>query len=501
MDSLQSVLGSSYIVSEDKPTEIMKRIIHDKSREDASFYVLNLEEVIRRFKVWKVKLPRVKPHYAVKCNDHPAVVKTLALLGAGFDCASRPEIKAVLSCGVKPSRIIYAHPCKVKSHLSFARSKGVKKMTFDSEQELYKIAELYPDAEILIRIRCDAAEVQCNLGIKFGVMPDEARPLLTLAGRLNLNVVGVAFHVGSGCSEPSVFERAIYETRRVFDEAIDEGHSPRIVDIGGGFLSGSLIHLEEASQYINSALSQYFPEEGNVEIIAEPGRYMVASAFTLCTPIINFKANVTPTSELPHEFVAENCPYKDEVKTKMYYIDDGVYGSFNCILYDHQVVKPVPIIKKGSKKGGRSKSVSSIWGPTCDGFDQVMKAVILPDLSVGDYLMWENMGAYTLSAAGQFNGFSVPKVKVCINSATKNMLETKLLSYALNNKTEDGSMVRKKKRSSAKPDLNPINGIPYTEYITAAMGNLSCGPHHQGTSSHSSSGRSSLYSSDENVEN
>jgi hypothetical protein len=55
---------------------------------------------------------------------------------------------------------------------------------------------------------------------------------------------------------------------------------------------------------------------------------------------------------------------------------------------------------------------SSLWGPTCDGLDQVVEKALLPVMSVGDWIIFEDMGAYTLPVASPFNGFPVPEVHV-----------------------------------------------------------------------------------------
>jgi ornithine decarboxylase len=95
------------------------------------------------------------------------------------------------------------------------------------------------------------------------------------------------------------------------------------------------------------------------------------------------------------------------------YISDGVYGAFNCTLFDHQTVQPYVLSLNGSFHVPASEPLesSSIWGPTCDSMDLVCQAVDLPSaLQVGDWLGFHNMGAYTICAASQFNGFEVSKV-------------------------------------------------------------------------------------------
>lgn len=93
-------------------------------------------------------------------------------------------------------------------------------------------------------------------------------------------------------------------------------------------------------------------------------------------------------------------------RDQMYYINDGVYGSFNCLLYDHA---EVDIFALGPKDMEPSLS-SSVWGPTCDGLDCVLSSTLLPCLDIGDWLYFPNMGAYTLAAGSTFNGMPRPNV-------------------------------------------------------------------------------------------
>ena len=113
---------------------------------------LRLLKVVAQHVQWQRLCPSVEPFYAVKCNNDPAILQTLALLGTGFDCASRAEIDQVLQMGVSPERIIFANPCKIKSHVEFAKQKEVAMMTFDDEHELEKIKKIYPDAKLVLRI-------------------------------------------------------------------------------------------------------------------------------------------------------------------------------------------------------------------------------------------------------------------------------------------------------------------------------------------------------------
>jgi ornithine decarboxylase len=151
-------------------------------------------------------------------------------------------------------------------------------------------------------------------------------------------------------------------------------------------------------------LDLYLPESMDVRIIAEPGRYYVASAFSLAVSVIArrqiSKADTNPDAD-------ENEPCGDDEPMFMYYVNDGVYGSFNCILFDHAIVEPtLPVPERYVDE---PQFTCSLWGPTCDGLDCIIKECQLPKLDTGDWLVFKDMGAYTMSAASCFNG--MPKSK------------------------------------------------------------------------------------------
>lgn len=297
-----------------------------------------------------------------------------------------------MDLGVETDRIIFANPAKQVSHIRYAASVNVRAMTFDNESELYKVKEHHPTAKMVLRIRCDAKKVQCPLGIKFGAFPKDAPRLMALARQLGIDLVGISFHVGSGCDEPEVFERCIVIGRQLFDLAArDYGFNMTVLDLGGGYPGNRGSSINKIATIVNTSLDRYFPDGCGVDIIAEPGRYYVASAFTLATRIHGRRELTSDDDE--------------SVTSYFYYINDGVYGSFNCMLYDHAEVTPLLL----DPRPGPDHSCS-IWGPTCDGLDRIAANAALPLLDVGDWLIFEDMGAYTLAAAGCFNGFPVPKV-------------------------------------------------------------------------------------------
>ncbi|XWX00341.1 hypothetical protein V2A60_008361 [Cordyceps javanica] len=368
----------------------------DPGDED-TFFVADLGHVYRQHLRWKKNLPRVCPFYAVKCNPDPMVLRLLAALGTGFDCASKTEIDQVLAMGCSPDRIIYAQPCKTNSYVRYVKAAGVRQMTFDNTDELYKIAKHFPDAELYLRIITDDTSSACRLSMKFGAPMDTTDTLLALAKELRLNVVGVSFHVGSGSSDPMAYYHAVKDAHVVFQQAANHGFHLRTLDVGGGF-SGATFEVNAA--VLSAALDELFPASSNVEIIAEPGRYYVASAFTIACNVIARRTVEDPAAAAATSY--------------MIYINDGVYGNFSNIMFDHQH----PIAKVLRRNGETVYDTAlagpavdgieySVWGPTCDGIDRITESTHFSHLvDVGDWLYFEEMGAYTKCSATQFNGFS-----------------------------------------------------------------------------------------------
>lgn len=405
------------------PIDLIKNITENPNIEDDPFYIVDLEDICNKHINWITKLPRVEPHYAVKCNTDHMMLKLLAFLGTGFDCASKNEIQKMLDLGVSPHRIIFANPCKQASNIKYAYKMGVDYMTFDNELELYKIKENHPNAKCVLRIITNDADAICRFSMKFGADMETSYKLIETAMNLNLELVGVSFHVGSGQMSPKAFSESIQNARILFDYAREKfGCKMHLLDLGGGYPgssdSQSIDLFDQISKEINAALEQYFPidlfeqindsDENKLRVIAEPGRYYACSAFTLCVNVIAKRVMNQQQNGAEQKTQANQVETNvDPSKTIMYYINDGVYASFNCLFYDHAEVFPIIIKENGSTENKLYKS--SIWGPTCDGLDVVVKECHLPEINQGEFLVFKDMGAYTLSGAVAFNGIPLAR--------------------------------------------------------------------------------------------
>lgn len=342
-----------------------------------------LEKQYRRFRKY---LPEVTPYYAIKANPHPGIIKSFIKLGASFDVASANEMKAVLSLGASPSKIIFANTIKSTEDIEIARRRRVRLMTFDSEPELYKLAKCCPRARVLVRIKVANEGSQVELSLKFGADPEQAFFLLRKAKALGLIPVGVSFHVGSQSRNVENYMQALEISANIFKEAKENGLRLKIMDIGGGFPIQHFdneigINFERMACQIRKQMKTLFDK--NVKFIAEPGRFLVGPAGILVTQVIgrSFRNN-----------------------KNYYYLNDGIYGDFSGMVFDHCKYE-FKTLRRGPKY------LSAIAGPTCDSFDTLSTNEEIAELYVGDIVYVKNIGAYSCaSAVPNFNGFPPAKI-------------------------------------------------------------------------------------------
>lgn len=386
----------------------------DHGYQTGSFYVTNLSKVMAQMVLWKSELPMVEPFYAVKCFPDPVVLKTLAKMGCNFDCATMGEMDLILNglgahnfgpLGKASTCMVYANPAKMHSHLEFAIANDVTMTVFDSEDELIKLASMkgHERLQLLMRIATDDSASMCAFSVKYGARRHEVNTLLATAKELGLTVAGVSFHVGSGCGDPAAYTTALKDTRAVFDEAERLGMSPMtIVDVGGGFPGDNggyggpgMPTFKQLAAAIREGIATFLehPSQTPIRFIAEPGRYFVSECTHIVTKVFSRKGGRNNYQAL--------------------YVDDGVYGSFNNVVYDHAHPIPSKLMSCKSEdfvidSDTTTHMPSAVFGPTCDGLDQLCKmdATQLPRCEIGDWLIWPNCGAYTHTASYVFNGFT-----------------------------------------------------------------------------------------------
>ena len=337
-------------------------------------------------------LPRVQVYYAVKANSDPAIVQTFYDAGASFDVASMAEFLNVhekiehLPPDQRQNfiwdRIIYANP--IKANETLEQLDPYKPLvTYDNHDEVIKVARYAPHSGLVLRLRVPNTGSMVELSSKFGALPGEAVDLISFAHNNKLEVEGLSFHVGSQCTNVQNYIQALHLAAGIFSEAKTRGFDLKLLDIGGGFpahYDDTVPRFKSMAKTINTELDRLFPR--TVEILAEPGRFLVASAATAVAQIIGKAIRG-----------GKLC----------YYLNDGVYHTYSGVIFDH-----CEYHLKSFKKG--PTQVCSVFGPTCDALDTISLAEQLPDMELGELVYSENMGAYAGASSTFFNGFPPAKV-------------------------------------------------------------------------------------------
>ena len=352
----------------------------------APLMVLDCDAIRRQYRALKHALPGVVLHFALKPLPHAAVVRTLLDEGASFDLATSGEVDLVASQGVPSERTIHTHPIKRDSDIRDALAYGCTVFVVDNINELEKFIAYKDQAEILVRLSFRNKDAFADLSKKFGCSPEAAIDIISLAQQLGIRIKGLSFHVGSQSPNPTKYVEAINASAKVVKQVAELGlPALSTLDIGGGFpvpYSADVLPIDVFCAPINIALAQ-LPE--TMQIIAEPGRFIVASSVTSVASVMGQATR--------------------EGKT-WYYLDDGVYGSFSGLMFD-EAAYPIDSAKQD---GERFESV--LAGPTCDSIDVISDSIMLPKLNNGDLIISRMMGAYTLATATDFNFFKRAEVVV-----------------------------------------------------------------------------------------
>lgn len=385
------------------PDIVKAKIQSSTSREnlDDSLFLCDLGDVMLKHKTWMDTFPRIAAHYAVRCNPDKMLLKWLIAMGVGFNCANKSELKLVLDLGAATDKIIFGNPCKQASHIRFAAQNNIKQISFDSMTELKKIKKNYPEAELLLCIAVDDSEASDDMNMKFGASMKDAEGLISSAVELGLNVVGISFNVENDEME---YMQAFKRARLLFNYAKSIGVNLSVLDVGGDFPATDKKErsFKQIAKIINEEIEKHFAsnEFSELRIIGEPGSFYVETAFTVCTSIIAKKEVGSMKDDHLKKAEADN----DGVGF-MYYINDGVYGCFNILFGDQNEFTPTPLKKFGVSSQQQQQYPSNIWGPTCDGLDKVCELAYLPEMEIGDWIMWNDIGAYSMACGSKFNGF------------------------------------------------------------------------------------------------
>jgi len=356
-------------------------------------FIVDHDKIRANYREFKECLPGVQAYYAVKANSCPQIVKTLYDAGASFDVASMPEFMIVYQyIQDMPDKerqdwiwdkIIYANTIKPAQTLQ-ALNQYKPLVTFDNIAELRKIREHAPSAGLCLRIRVPNTGSMVELSSKFGAEPSEAVDLIDEAFKSGVVVEGLSFHVGSQCANFENYIQALSLCANIIKETESRcGRRIKIVDIGGGFpvqYNPQVKSFKTLARQLTVEFKRLFPPD--MQILAEPGRFMVANACTLVAKVVGKSVRN-----------GKNC----------YYINDGVYHTYSGKIFDHCEYE-IKALKEGKEQ------IAAVFGPTCDALDTITLSAQLPQLEIDDLVYTENIGAYSIASSTWFNGFPPAKI-------------------------------------------------------------------------------------------
>jgi ornithine decarboxylase len=361
---------------------------------ETPFFFTSRDVLRHNYESFKTLFKNADVFYALKANSEPSVLTYLNELGCGFEAASAFEIKHLLDLGVHPNRIIYGTSIKPSDHIARSFAWGVGRFAADSKEELDKIAQYAPGSKIFVRTIVDDKDSVFMMSTRFGAPASSVKDLLSYARTLGLKAYGISFYVGSQAAHADMWAKGIETVRPIIEELYNEGIELEILDIGGGFPAHYDNHrdapmLHEIVEKTHAALDTlpYIPR-----IILEPGRGIVADSTVLVSSV-----------------VARN----DRANKPWLCMDAGVYNAlFEAMI--HQGATRYIAHPFNPPQGEVEMTDFTLAGPTGDSLDIIAKDVSLPAyITLGDKLIFENAGAYTIAMASHFNGF--PAVPLVIN--------------------------------------------------------------------------------------
>ncbi|EKO3980957.1 type III PLP-dependent enzyme [Vibrio fluvialis] len=379
MATARSVLNFQSFTSQALSADEIHLIESSVEQFGAPLLMLDCDIIRQQYRALSAALPNVTLHFALKPLPHPVVVRTLLQEGASFDLATTGEVELVAQEGVPAERTIHTHPIKRDADIRDALAYGCNVFVVDNLNELAKFKAYRDDVELLVRLSFRNSEAFADLSKKFGCSAEQALTIIEMAKEWNIRIKGLSFHVGSQTTNPQKYVEAIHTCKEVMEQVVERGlPALSTLDIGGGFpvnYTKQVMPIDQFCVPINEALAE-LPE--TVQVIAEPGRFIVAQSMMSVASVMGQAERDGQT---------------------WYYLDDGVYGSFSGLIFDDAKYPLVTLKQEGEY------APSVLAGPTCDSIDVIAENILLPKLDNGDLIIGRMMGAYTSATATDFNFF------------------------------------------------------------------------------------------------
>jgi len=345
--------------------------------------VVSRERLRRNVQRFMAALPRVRPHFAVKANPDTEILSIFREQGTCFEVASIAEIDAMLKLGASMETVFYSNPIKSSVSIKHAAANGISWYCVDTPEEVEKIAAIKTDAKLYLRIKVSNEGSSWPLAGKFGASPKGVDAVIEICKKLDMQLSGVTFHVGSQCTNINNWLEGIRAAKAIFTQLRAQGFSPELLNLGGGYplqFTGQEPSIEDIAAVINPELD-LLPD--SIRVMAEPGRYLVGSAGCLISQVVG-----TATRD----------------SARWVYLDTGVYGGLMELSQNF----PATLVSQRTGEAG----IWTMAGPTCDSIDVLGKHRLPVNTEAEDIIFMPNLGAYCTTCACDFNGFPSPTLRM-----------------------------------------------------------------------------------------
>lgn len=335
-------------------------------------------------------------HYAIKANDHPAILKQIAAAGLGADCVSGGEISAAIEAGFPAQKIGFAGVGKADWEIELAIKAGIGFFNVESREELEVISQiataLQTEARVCLRINPDvSANTHAHITTgreedKFGIARQHMVEVIRLAQQLPyLSFVGLHFHIGSQLLDMTDYETLCARVNELQDLLEAEGITVPNINVGGGlgidYADPDLHPIADFQNYIDTFRSHLRLRDGQ-QLHFEPGRAVVAQMGILLTRVLFVKHTETK------DFVILDAGMTDLIRPALY----GALHKIENISAEGSEVKTYDIV-----------------GPICESSDIFARDYQLPITKRGDLIAIRSAGAYGQTMASTYNHRSLPK--------------------------------------------------------------------------------------------
>ena len=327
-------------------------------------------------------------HYAVKANDHLAVLRIMAAGGAGADVVSGGEMQRALLAGIPPDRIVFSGVGKTAAELLGAVQAGLAQVNVESAEELAMVSAVAASAgqpvSVALRINPDVdagTHAKITTGRadnKFGVGLEEAAALYAHAATLpGVRPVGLALHIGSQISAMAPYRAAFARVAGLVQGLRAAGHTVTRLDCGGGL---GICYRDEAegSPAAFAGAVQATVGELGLQLMIEPGRWLAGPAGVLLASVVLTKTNAG------RRFTVLDTAMNDLLRPAMY---DAWHGMVPVSAVD--AAAPV--------------ALTDVVGPVCETGDTFARQRALPALRPGAVVAILDTGAYGSVMSSTYN--------------------------------------------------------------------------------------------------